>query len=491
MNNFVDNVYVGIVEDINDPKRQGRIKVRVQNVFESIDIEDIPWAYPYIDPNGKTFNVPPVGKIVSIVFENSNIYMPHYFYTDKYNINLQDKLESLSDDEYKDFNALLFDHNTRIYTESEKLTIDYLINKITIDNESINAEIKDNSNKITLGSKSADQPAVLGDHFITDWFVEFLKLLLNPANMVGNLAAPILKPNIDLHIQKFLTNPKKYISSNVFIVDNNKVDKLERDSATSEVEHDDTTVVTPTDSDNLNNRGKSPNIKAANKSKSINNSGSLSTKKGVSVENTTIIDDKTKKTIQKNQESNSSKLKNAKSKNVQSIPVIPTNNINNNMDGVGNVGDAPINSLSSQCSKTDIGGILGFAAVAGGLAAGLTLLNKNVGVGSNVAISNNIAQSGAITQDQVPELETSDKEKDTVKDTYKKTKKYNENGTNSRKKYSIDKRGRKDILESSNVLIRNNKNIKNKYNQNYILEFVLLYDIGNHNNHFLIYKEHQ
>jgi hypothetical protein len=73
---YKGKIYVGIVEDNNDPKRLGRVKVRVQSVFERIPLEHIPWAHPYTKPNGKTYELPPLGKIVNVSFENGNMYMP-------------------------------------------------------------------------------------------------------------------------------------------------------------------------------------------------------------------------------------------------------------------------------------------------------------------------------------------------------------------------------------------------------------------------------
>lgn len=245
-NEYKGKVYVGIVEDINDPKRIGRIKVRVQGVYEAIPGEHLPWSHPYALSHGKSFQLPPIGKIVNIVFENGNMYSPYYISTDKYNINLQDKLESMSENDYKEFIALLFDQKTRIYADNENLTLDYLLNKVTIDRDGINLEVKDNGQKVTLGSKGADQRVILGEHFLTDWFLEFVKLLLNPVNMTGNMGAPVLKPQIDVHLAKFLKDVGKMLSSNVYVVDNNKVEKLERDSSTSGVGHDDTGFVYPT-----------------------------------------------------------------------------------------------------------------------------------------------------------------------------------------------------------------------------------------------------
>ena len=242
---YVGKIYVGIVEDINDPKRIGRVKVRVQSVFERIPLEHIPWAHPYTDLNGKSFEIPALGKIVNVTFENGNMYSPFYISTEKYNINLQDKLESLSEEDYKSFIALLFDHQTRIYSDNENLTLDYLLNKLTIDRDGINLEIKDNTQKVTLGSKNADQRVILGEHFLLGWFMQFVKLLLNPVNLTGNMGAPVLKPAIDAHLSKFLKDVGKMLSSNVYVVDNNKVEKIQRDSSTNGVEHDDTGFVYP------------------------------------------------------------------------------------------------------------------------------------------------------------------------------------------------------------------------------------------------------
>lgn len=232
-------VFVGIVEDNIDPKRLGRIKIRVQSIFNDIPTKHIPWASPYSSFHGKDFKLPAVGKIVSVIFEDGNLYSPYYVYADKFNINLQDKLESLSDSEYKDFVALLFDHKTQIYSDDKSLTLDYLLNKITIDKDSINLEVKDNAQRINIGSKNANQRVILGDKFLLDWFAEFVKIMLNPTAIMGNMGAPLLKPQLDIHLNKFLAKMGDYVSSTVYVVDNNKVKSLKRNSATSEIDHDD------------------------------------------------------------------------------------------------------------------------------------------------------------------------------------------------------------------------------------------------------------
>lgn len=240
---YKNSLYFGIVEDVNDPRKQGRIKVRVQNVFDGLPLDHLPWSSPYIIPNGKSFSIPAVGKIVNVSFDNGSIYSPYYVYTEKYNINLQDKLESMSDDDYENFNALVFDHRTQIYSETEQLTLDFKLNKLTIDNESMNLELKDNAQVLNLGSKSADQPIILGKNFM-EWFYDFAKLMINPANM-NAMGSPVVKPAIDLHLNKFMMNRGTFLSTNVFTPDNSGIDTLERNTITSEVEHDDLGIIAP------------------------------------------------------------------------------------------------------------------------------------------------------------------------------------------------------------------------------------------------------
>ena len=216
-----NKIYLGIVEDNIDPRRLGRIKVRVQCLFDGNEIatEDLPWAFPYKDLVGKTFSVPAVGKIVNVVFDNGSIYSPEYICAEHYNINLENKLGSLSDDEYKNFIALLFDHRTQVYSDDTELRLDYMYNNIKIKKDGINIHLKDNDQELHLGHDYGDQSAILGDHWM-EWFDEFMNTLLNPASMLGNMGAPILKPQIDQVILKYQKLRKTFLSKHVKIVDN-------------------------------------------------------------------------------------------------------------------------------------------------------------------------------------------------------------------------------------------------------------------------------
>ena len=75
---YVDKskTYVGLVEENIDPKKLGRCRVRVIDIFDEIPVDDIPWASPWKDLNGNSFNVPEKGKVVTVVFDSGNIYKP-------------------------------------------------------------------------------------------------------------------------------------------------------------------------------------------------------------------------------------------------------------------------------------------------------------------------------------------------------------------------------------------------------------------------------
>jgi len=241
-----DKIFVGIVEDNKDPNRKGRLKVRVQGVFDTIPMEDLPYSSPYRGLAGKSFEVPAIGKIVNVIFLNDDIYDPHYIYSENYNINLERKLKSLSEDDYLNFVALLFDETSQVYTNGDEFIIDHKYNKIRIDNNSINIELKDNSQKINLGDKTADQEAVLGTNFFA-WMDKFINKLLVPTTLTGNLAAPIIRPELDMLLMEYKVIRETFVSDNVFLNDDNKIKKLKRSPETSVIKDDDDLTIDLTD----------------------------------------------------------------------------------------------------------------------------------------------------------------------------------------------------------------------------------------------------
>ena len=92
--------YIGVVEDNNDPKKMGRVKVRVLDIFDNTPLEDIPWANPWKDLSGDHFSLPDKGKVVTVVFEDANTNNPEFIFSDHYNTNLEKKLSQLGENDY-------------------------------------------------------------------------------------------------------------------------------------------------------------------------------------------------------------------------------------------------------------------------------------------------------------------------------------------------------------------------------------------------------
>jgi hypothetical protein len=232
MNVESGKTYVGVVEDNKDPKKMGRVKVRVLDVFDNTPIADIPWANPWKDLVGDQFTLPDVGKIVTVVFENANINNPEFIFSDHYNVNLEKKLEQIGESDYLSMKSIIFDHKTQIYVnDGEGLKLDHKFNVINIKENSIDVNLKDNFGKINLGTANSTQRTILGDNFL-NWFDDFVSILMGSKGgpFLGNLGAPVIAtPALlgSLQLYQQLKDPK-FLSKNVYAVDNENVAKLDR-----------------------------------------------------------------------------------------------------------------------------------------------------------------------------------------------------------------------------------------------------------------------
>ena len=227
-----DRTFIGIVEDNEDPKKIGRCRVRVLDVFDEIPADQLPWSSPWKDLNGNTFNIPDKGKVVIVVFEDGNPYSPEYIYAEHYNINLKTKLTDLSGADYTSMKSLIFDHKTQIYVnDKEGLKFDYKFNNINIKDTEINLNLKDNFSKVNIGTAIASQRAILGDHFL-NWFDTFVENLLGAKSgpYLGNLGAPVVaNPEmINCLLQYKALKEPKFLSHHINLVDNESVEKLDR-----------------------------------------------------------------------------------------------------------------------------------------------------------------------------------------------------------------------------------------------------------------------
>jgi len=217
----------GEVVDVEDPFKKGRVRIKVTSVYDKLENDDIPWASPLKEPNGKSFIKPEIGQIVNVRFEDGDHYRPSYSYAEHYNINLQKKLEEISDKEYEKFAAFYFDDKVQMYKDDEKLLLDYGFNQLILDDSSINLALKNNMSKVKIGTESADQQAVLGNNYF-DWMDTLIQVLFKP--YLGNSGAPVVPdPSLIQVLNKYYAlRNVKFLSDNVDIVDNGFVDKIKR-----------------------------------------------------------------------------------------------------------------------------------------------------------------------------------------------------------------------------------------------------------------------
>ena len=238
--------WVGIVEDTNDDIFEGRCKIRVYGKMDDrVDPEDpdsafkiptiaLPWSRPHqlmyggSNTGSGKFEIPKLGSIVRLTFDNGNYYQPIYHE----NIYPSDETKTEIESSYQNSHVLIYDtafgltgelqdgvsevineregeHVKVFFTEEKGLMMDYTTaegpttvnikpdNSVEIINSGANTEINcedaiinctnmivNHASSIELG-QGATEPLVLGDLMTT---------LFNSHTHVGNLGAPTSPP---------------------------------------------------------------------------------------------------------------------------------------------------------------------------------------------------------------------------------------------------------------------------------------------------------
>lgn len=169
--------YWGVVEDVEDPLKAGRLRVRVVTVFDDIPVDAIPWAESKQDTIHH--DLPAKGEIVQIEFPHDVAYMPVWYRKrSKYD-------GKTSEDDYKSATILVekdlaryqLDGKIRCaYNDSEGFVIEVVKgdklseivvrpdNTILIRNGKTNQAIHIADDNISIGRETkSQQPAVVGD----------------------------------------------------------------------------------------------------------------------------------------------------------------------------------------------------------------------------------------------------------------------------------------------------------------------------------------
>jgi hypothetical protein len=121
--NLTGTQWIGIVEDTEDPKFEGRIKVRVYGKFDGrvdpsnpnsdylIPTENLPWARPAniltggSNTGGGRLDIPKIGSEIQITFDNGDIYAPTYHF----NLYPSDELKEEVQGSYQNSHVLIYD----------------------------------------------------------------------------------------------------------------------------------------------------------------------------------------------------------------------------------------------------------------------------------------------------------------------------------------------------------------------------------------------
>lgn len=222
VDNLRDTHWLGEVVDNLDPLKEGRCRVKVFGKFDKLPTGDIPWASQGNEHFTGSYNVPKVGDIVSIRFDNGDIYHPEYFFTvdSKDRDGYKDEvLSELDESASTKSHSMLYDieQNVRVYYHPEdgliiNLGMDATRKKepyiqikndgeINIFTESNNITVQTdqkvevkcdnayvNSPNIELGETALEQ-VIKGNTF---------QALFNSHTHVGNLGAPTTPPMVPL-----------------------------------------------------------------------------------------------------------------------------------------------------------------------------------------------------------------------------------------------------------------------------------------------------
>jgi hypothetical protein len=228
-----DYDYIGVVEDVADPLRLGRARVRIESLHgRTTDKKFIPTEYlPWYEPSsrGLSFATECVGRVVYVAFETDDYYKGSFFADEHYNLNLQDKLDSYSLDDYQKFYAFNFDSDLQHYYEPHKgLIYDYKKSYILISDESdISICLKDNTSSMYIGSEDASQAMMLGDNWM-NWMDTLIKTL-QTVSFIGNLGAPVVpSPGMIAIIEQYNILRSSFLSKHIFVANNNNIKSNDR-----------------------------------------------------------------------------------------------------------------------------------------------------------------------------------------------------------------------------------------------------------------------
>jgi hypothetical protein len=154
---LLDKQFLGVVEAIDDPRKEGRARIRVNGIYTDIPTGDLPWAYPkqkntVFGQAGKcgSISIPKIGSIVAVCFDNGNPYSPEYYSVHEIAQDVKDELNQ----EYEGSHFILFDGDQQLkiwFSKSKGLTL--VVKDASINIKEQNVEIKVIDSSINIKEK--------------------------------------------------------------------------------------------------------------------------------------------------------------------------------------------------------------------------------------------------------------------------------------------------------------------------------------------------
>lgn len=149
--------WIGEVVENNDPEFEFRCKIKVFGIFDDLETDTIPWAFPanqtiFASQNGGSGNgsVPKIGTLLKVTFENGDIYAPVYHSIQNVNPLLKEEIR----DDYLGTHVLAYDEDADfkvLYQPETGIKIHLRNSHITINpDESISIEHRDSLSIIEL-----------------------------------------------------------------------------------------------------------------------------------------------------------------------------------------------------------------------------------------------------------------------------------------------------------------------------------------------------
>jgi len=150
--------YIGFIEDIDDPKKEGYARIRVPYIHANIPTEHLPWAKPKTaiyfgkDGLGGNISIPRLNSLVKITFSKGDVHNPEYSVIQELSEDVKELLRTEGD--YENCHVMLYDGQEELkiyYTTSKGYTIDLKGSKINIGNDNVvTIEVKDSKSMIEL-----------------------------------------------------------------------------------------------------------------------------------------------------------------------------------------------------------------------------------------------------------------------------------------------------------------------------------------------------